>query len=103
MTARAVSAVTSATRRDRPEASPMTEHGFWPGSFLAALARGTHRALPVPPTRHRAETAPDTIGGGLRPQPPHPPRPEPGLSRPADPGPLRYSFPPPPRSEGSEC
>lgn len=78
----------------------MTEHGFWPGSFLAALARGTHRALPAPPTRHRAGTAPDTIGASLRPQPPCP---EPGISRPADPGPLRYSFGLPAGSNQSDC
>jgi hypothetical protein len=48
----------------------MTEHGFWPGSFLAALARGTHRALPMPPARHPAETPPGTIGESLRPHPP---------------------------------
>ncbi|UPG72468.1 hypothetical protein MVG78_18610 [Roseomonas gilardii subsp. gilardii] len=35
----------------------MTEHGIWPNSFLAALARDTRRGIPTPPARHPAGTA----------------------------------------------
>ena len=50
----------------------MTEHGFWPGSFLAALARGTHCALPLPFAQHRAGTLPSGTGGSLRTGTPRP-------------------------------